>query len=231
MGASSGGNNAALDRALSVRLAQDHLVAHGDRAGRAVSKASLDADLLNPREVESLITACSSRAPTGIRNRALIAIAWRSGLRIGEVLALQTKDIDLASGKLTVQHGKGDKRRVVGMDPGTAALVERWLSVRRQRGLRASAPAFCTLAGGQVDQSYIRHLLPRLARKAGVAKRVHAHALRHAYAVELEREGASVSAIRDLLGHSSLAVTDGYLRRLGATEAIAFSQNRTWRMD
>jgi site-specific recombinase XerD len=80
-----------------------------------------------------------------------------------------------------------------------------------------------------IEQSYVRHLLPRLARKAGVEKRVHAHGLRHAYAVELEREGATVSTIRDLLGHSSLAVTDRYLRRIGASEAVEFARQREWR--
>jgi site-specific recombinase XerD len=190
--------------------------------------ARLEADLLTAPEIEALIRMCSNRAPTGIRNRALIGLAWRSGLRIGEVLALRPKDIDVDSGTLVVQHGKGDKRRVVGLDAGTAALIARWLDLRRQRGVNGRAPAFCTLDGREVDQSYVRHLLPRLAGKAGIDKRVHAHALRHAYAVELEREGATVSTIRDLLGHSSAAVTDRYLRRLGAGEAVEFARQRVW---
>lgn len=188
----------------------------------------LDADLLTPREVEALLRACSNRAPTGIRNRALIAVLWRSGLRLGEALALKTKDIDLDAGTLIVQHGKGDKRRVVGLDAGTAALLARWLQTRSNRGINGRAPVFCTLTGDALDQSYVRHLLPRIAGRAGIEKRVHAHGLRHAFAVELEREGATVSAIRDLLGHSSAAVTDRYLRRLGAGEAVSFSRSRTW---
>ena len=54
---------------------------------------------------------------------------------------------------------------------------------------------FTTLRGGVVDQSYVRHLLPRLATKAGIEKRVHAHGLRHAFACELEREGATVTML------------------------------------
>jgi integrase/recombinase XerC len=188
----------------------------------------LDADLLTAGEIERILRACSNRAPTGIRNRALIAIAWRSGLRIGEVLALRSKDIDLETGTIVVQHGKGDKRRVVGLDAGTAALLGRWLDVRQKCGANSSAPVFCTLGGGQIDSSYVRHLLPRLAGRAGIEKRVHAHALRHAYAVELEREGAPLSTIRDLLGHSSASVTDRYLRRLGAGEVVEFARSREW---
>jgi site-specific recombinase XerD len=158
----------------------------------------------------------------------MIALAWRSGLRIGEVLALAVKDVDLDMGTAVVQHGKGDKRRVVGLDVGTAALIDRWLKVRRKRGIAARSPLICTLRGETIDQSYVRHLLPRLAGRAGIAKRVHAHALRHSFAVELEREGAPLSAIRDLLGHSSAAVTDRYLRRLGAGDAVAFAREREW---
>jgi site-specific recombinase XerD len=188
----------------------------------------LEADVLTQSEIERLLRRCSARAPTGIRNRALIALAWRSGLRIGEILSLHEKDVDLEQGLVIVQHGKGDKRRVVGLDAGAAALLSRWLDARRKLRVPRSSPVFCTLRGRELDQSYVRHLLPRLARRAGIEKRVHAHALRHTYAIELEREGAHLSAIRDLLGHSSAAVTDRYLRRLGTGEAIEFARNRTW---
>lgn len=194
-----------------------------DKSGRR-----LDTDLLTTPEIESLMKACSPRAATGIRNRALIALAWRSGLRIGEILALRMKDVDLDAGTVTVQHGKGDKRRVVGIETGTAALIREWLSVRKSRGISPTAPMFSTLAGREIDQSYVRHLLPRLARRAGVEKRVHAHGLRHACAVQLEREGAPLSMIRDVLGHSTAAVTDTYLRRLGASEAVKFARARQW---
>jgi site-specific recombinase XerD len=193
-----------------------------------VSVKRLDADLLTSHEIDALIKACSNRAPTGIRNRAMIAFTWRSGLRIGEVLALQPKDLDLENCVVTVRHGKGDKLRRVGLDPGTIALLQRWLEARRKRGINGRAPVFCTLLGDEIDQSYVRHLLPRLARKTGIDKRTHVHGLRHAYAIELEREGATVSTIRDLLGHSSLATTDRYLRRLGAGEAVQFARTRTW---
>jgi site-specific recombinase XerD len=158
----------------------------------------------------------------------MIALTWRSGLRIGEVLALALKDLDLQAGTLIVQSGKGGKRRVVGIDSGTTALLEKWLDVRRKRGINGRAPVFCTLRGSRIEQSYIRHLLPRLAFRAGIDKRVHPHGLRHAYAIELKREGATVSTIRDLLGHSSLAVTDRYLRRIGAGEAVEFARRRRW---
>lgn len=75
------------------------------------------AELLTTDEIRALIRACSARAPTGIRNRALIAVLYRGGLRISEALALYPKDLDQGAGTVTVLHGKGDQRRTAGMDP------------------------------------------------------------------------------------------------------------------
>jgi len=124
-------------------------------------------------------------------------VLWRSGLRISEALALELRDIDLDVGTLRVRHGKGDKSRTVGVDEQTAALLARWLERRKKIGAGARAPVFCTLDGSRIDTSYVRHLLPRLAAKAGVERRVHAHGLRHTYAAELARGGTAINVIRD----------------------------------
>ena len=191
---------------------------------------TLDADLLSGAEVELLMRCCSRRAPTGVRNRALIATLWRCGLRLGEALALAPKDFDPDQGTLVVQRGKGGKRRVVGVDAGTAALVGRWLDVRRMRGI-SGRTLFCSLRGRPMDQSYVRHMLPRLARKAGVERRVHAHGLRHAFAVDLVRSGAPLYVVRDALGHTSIATTQVYLSRVGAHEAVDAMRRREWDPD
>ena len=187
----------------------------------------LDAALLTGAEIELLMRCCSRRAPTGVRNRALIAVLWRCGLRIGEALALKVKDFDPDAGTLVVQHGKGDRRRVVGVDAGTVALVGRWLEQRRRRGI-AGGPLFCTLAGRPMDQSYVRHALPRLGRRAGIERRVHAHGLRHAFAVDMVRSGAPLYVVRDALGHASVATTQVYLSRVGAHEAVDAMRKREW---
>ncbi len=185
-------------------------------------------EVLTEPEAIALIKACSSRAPTGVRNRALIAVLWRSGLRISETLALELRDIDLEAGTLRVRHGKGDKSRTVGVDEQTSALLARWVDRRRKLSPGARAPVFCTLAGGRVDTSYVRHLLPRLAAKAGLDRRVHAHGLRHTYASELARERTPINVIRDALGHTSLAVTDRYLRDVAPMHVIDTIRARRW---
>ena len=72
---------------------------------------------LTPAEVHALIAACSPKAPTGIRNRALLTLLYRSGLRISEALALRPSDVDLDKHTLRILHGKGNKATTRGFHP------------------------------------------------------------------------------------------------------------------
>ena len=184
------------------------------------------AEILTPDEVRALVKACSSRAPTGVRNRALLVLLYRGGLRVSEALGLHPKDVDRAAGTVAVLRGKGGKRRTIGLDPGAFAFLERWLDVRAKRGINGRAPIFSTLARKPLASAYVRALLPRLGRKAGLEKRVHAHGLRHSHAFELSMEGVPMPVIQAQLGHASLAVTSRYLAHIAPAELVQAMQRR-----
>lgn len=189
---------------------------------------SFPPEILTPDEVKALISACSNRAPTGIRNRALITVMYRGGLRLGEALAVSPKDIDAEQGTVTVLRGKGGRRRTVGLDPGAMAMVLLWVEKRGDFNVGPKRPLFCTLTGGKLHQSYVRTLLPRLASRAGIEKRVHPHGLRHTLAYELMMEGIPVPLIQRQLGHASLATTDRYLQSIAPAEVIEAMRQRQW---
>lgn len=183
------------------------------------------AELLEPQEVAALLRACG-RSKTGRRNQALIALLAGAGLRISEALALEPRDISFAQHRITVRRGKGQNRRVVTLDAMTAALIESWLQIRPED----ARTLITTLEGEPVKPSYVRAMLPRLARKGGIAKRVHAHGLRHIYAVSLDRDRIPLAQIQLLLGHGSPVTTAIYLSRLrGVDPAVAERlQERAW---
>jgi len=178
--------------------------------------------------VKALLRACSKRAATGVRNRALIVVMYRAGLRVGEALALLPKDLDPANGTLRILHGKGDRHRVVGLDAGAWAILQNWLDRRAAAGINGRARVFCTLAGKPIKSAYVRALLPRLARKAGIDKRCHAHGLRHTHAYELAGEGTPLPIIQAQLGHQNAATTDRYLRHLHPAAVVKAMQSRAW---
>ena len=126
-----------------------------------------------------------------------------------------------------VENGKGDKSRSVVLNESAMAYIERWKAKRKALGIKRG-PLFCTSTGKAVLPSYVRALLPRLARRAGIEKRVHAHGLRHTHAAELAHEGKPVNLIQQQLGHANLAVTSRYLDHIAPRERIEAMKRRDW---
>lgn len=186
------------------------------------------AEPLTPVEVSRLFGVCSRRSSTGLRNRALIALLYRGGLRCQEALDVYPKDLDVDAGVLRVLEGKGKKPRTIGLDAGTLDILAAWMLARGKLGHNGRQPLICTLDGKPLASAYVRSLLPRLAKKAGIEKRVHAHGMRHTYASELRAEGVEVGLISKLLGHSSIVTTARYLDHVNPQAAIDAAKNRKW---
>jgi len=189
----------------------------------------LPPEIYTKAEINALLSQCSRRAPTGIRNRALIVVLWRAGLRVSEALSLALKDIDVSAGTIRVLHGKRDKDRTVGIDEQALSVVSAWFDVRKDRGISRSAPLFCTLDGKALHSAYVRGLLTRLGKRAKLEKRIHAHGLRHTHSYELHfEEGISVKVIQEQLGHSRLDTTATYLNHISPRERIEIIKKRCW---
>jgi site-specific recombinase XerD len=178
---------------------------------------------LTPQEVAAMLNLCSLRAPTGVRNRAMLTLLYRSGLRISELLALRPADINLGKHSIRLLDTKTGQAQTRGYHPSADDSLARWLDLHKTIGIRGGT-LFCTLDGSPVSDDYVRVLLRRLARKAGIEKRVHPHGLRHTFAVELEHAGTPVTTISKLLGHSNVAVTARYLDHLTNGQAVTALQ-------
>lgn len=187
--------------------------------------------VLTAEEVGALMRAASPTSSTGLRTRALVAILYRAGLRITEALTLTPADLDTAGAQLRV-HGKGDRWRVVGLDLGAVAIIERWTDRRAELDIPRGAPLICTIQGptrgGRVGAAHVRRQIAALARRAGIERRVHPHGLRHTMAHELAMEGHPMPIIRDQLGHRSLDTTYTYLRAIAPADVVRTMKGRTW---
>jgi site-specific recombinase XerD len=179
------------------------------------------ADPPRVEEIVAVMRAAGSGA-SGDRMRALSVVLWRAGRRIGEALALVESDLEPTRGALLVRHGKGDKRRVSGMDDWAWAQVAPWLALRRAFPV---GPLFCLISGPTAgrpwSQSAVRSDFRRLGRQAGVRRRFAPHQLRHAHAVEMAREGAPLNIIQRQLGHANLGITSIYLQGIDSGEIVA----------
>lgn len=208
------------------------LAGHGKGIRPKNYGARFPADPPTAEEILRILDACGDDT-TGVRNRALLTVLWRSGLRISEALALRPHHINFDARTVVVMAGKGGRRRTSGIDAGALAEVSRWLWLRGRLPIdQIRAPLFCTVqrpgVGGTVNSAYVRSRLHELAAIARVPRRVAPHQLRHAHAVELAREKTPVRLIQLQLGHSSLATTATYLSSISADDVVEVIAAREW---
>ena len=177
----------------------------------------------DPPTVEEIIAVmrAAGDGPNGQRLRGLIVILWRAGLRIQEALSLGEADLDQRRGSLLVRHGKGGRRREVGMDAWGWQQLQPWLDTRVELPI---GPLFCIITGATRGRHWAnaaaRAHLRRTAARAGVRRRFAPHQLRHAHAVEMAREGVPLVVIQRQLGHSNLGITSIYLQGIDNAEII-----------
>lgn len=177
-------------------------------------------ELLTEAEVQRLLGAASERAATGVRNRALVALLYCSGVRLAEALALRTDELDLDASSLPVH---GARQRSARLFPAARPYLEAWLALRARKGL-PGRHLFATLEGEPLEPAYVRAMLARLARRAGLGKRVHAHLLRHSHAARLAAEGVGPTALAEHLGHAAGRGARRALARFGVTLAPVAKQ-------
>ena len=168
-------------------------------------------------QIRAVLDAIPSKSNTGIRLRALVAVCFGAGLRLGEALNLRPGDVRGA--QIHVRDGKGHKDRLVAIDPASRALLDVWLERRASLGLDGRAPIFCgfgTRLGQVWDPREVRRALARAGALVGL-ERLHPHSLRHSHAVRAASAG-DVRIAQKQLGHASLTTTTRYLDHLDATD-------------
>lgn len=181
---------------------------------------------LTRAEMIALLDAPNVKAPTGLRNRCMLEVMYRAGLRVGEVIALTHRDVDLEGGILRVWDSKtGDRTAYIERTNVEALMVLReWRAVRRT--LPKSDWFFCTLVGDQILVRYVQQMIKRMARRAKIETRVHPHMLRHSFATELLDEGVNIRRVQMALGHKNLSTTERYTHVLDADLAEAIQKRR-----
>lgn len=168
---------------------------------------------LGSDDIARLVRRASGRGHTGSRNRALVSAFVGAGLGVAEALALVEDDLDPVADTVTVT---GTRVRKVSVPTSVMESLQAWAVVRRGLGI-AEGPLFCTRDGLPLEASYVRRLIARLGREAGIEGVVNARTLRESYAAARLASGASVDDLQAELGHASAASTQRFVRQLGVT--------------
>lgn len=174
-------------------------------AGRNVDQSDL---------VSLLVSCRADQTPAGVRDAAVIGLAYLSGTRRAELVAIHLADVDTEPAAIRVV-GKGGKQRLVPLSPTGGPLLSAWMALRGD----SPGPLFCPIdrtgnlhLGRTLTGEAIRQILARRTHAAGVAI-ISPHDLRRTYAGDLLDAGADLPAVQQLMGHASPSTTSRYDRR------------------
>ena len=167
--------------------------------------------VLTERDVEALLNAPDLDDPLGLRDRAMLELLYACGLRVSELVALETYHLNLRQGVIRLV-GKGNKERLVPMGEVAITWLERYVKEARGQLLKSpsSQVVFPSLRGTTMTRQTFWHRVKRYVGEAGISANVSPHTLRHAFATHLLNHGADLRVVQLLLGHSDLSTTQIY---------------------
>ncbi len=157
---------------------------------------------ISEAEMKALIST-AERKPEVL---AIILTLGYSGLRVGELCALDVEDVDFSDGVINVRSGKGDKGRIALIEDRTVAALKDYLDARKA----VTGPLFLSSHRQRINERTVQRIIKRHAASAGITKHVTPHVLRHTFATTLLKQGADIRIIQQLLGHASVATTQIY---------------------
>ena len=166
---------------------------------------------LSPKEMRAVLRAPNLATYTGLRDRAILETFYSTGIRHMELLRLRVCDVDLDRGYVTVLQGKGKEDRVVPIGKVATHFIREYLTKARPHMLRVAdtpeARLFLSINGTPLAQQSLYGAIHRVAKIAGLEKRLFPHGIRHTCATVMLRGRADIRYIQQLLGHESLSST------------------------
>jgi integrase/recombinase XerC len=172
----------------------------------------------SPKSISEKSSSEGSREK-GLRDRAILELLYSSGLRVSELVGLNSNQLDLDLGIVRVM-GKGRKERIVPVGVKAIEVLKAYLEERgmlkglrpggRASGPEGDEPIFVNSLGGRLTARSVGRLVKKYTRHSGIFRKVSPHSLRHTFATHLLDAGADIREIQEMLGHSSLSTTQRY---------------------
>jgi integrase/recombinase XerD len=167
---------------------------------------------LTEADVEKLLKAPDTNVPLGLRDRAMLEVLYASGLRVSELVSLNSAQLSLSMGIIRVM-GKGSKERLTPLGEEALEWVSRYVTDGRRQLLPVgslSSALFITSRGSAMTRQAFWYLIKRYAHLAGIGTPLSPHTLRHAFATHLLNHGADLRVVQLLLGHADISTTQIY---------------------
>jgi integrase/recombinase XerC len=166
---------------------------------------------LSVEQAQQLLEAPAAQTPALVRDRAMFELLYSSGLRLGELVALDLDDgrLDLRQGEVTVT-GKGARTRTVPVGGRAREALRDWLKARALIARPAERALFVGARGARIAPGTVETRLRAWAKRQGLGAAVHPHMLRHSFASHVLESSQDLRAVQEMLGHASISTTQVY---------------------
>lgn len=167
-------------------------------------------DILTGSEVEQLFAQPACLDFKGCRDKAMLELLYATGIRVSELIALNSGDIDLQLGLLVCRSQ--EKQRVIPIYPEAVETVSRYLEKvgKTRKAEKGDGALFINISGKRLSRQGFWKIVKGYAVQAGIQKRITPHTLRHSFAAHLLENGADLKSIQKMLGHSDISSTQIY---------------------
>jgi integrase/recombinase XerD len=176
-------------------------------------------EVLQESEVEALLQQPSPQDAMGARDGAILELLYATGMRVSELCNLGLHDVHDAFVKV---RGKGKKERLIPVGHKAMQAIDHYLTHFRGEVREDNGPLFVSLRGKRISRITVWKQVKEYAAKAGIAKTISPHTLRHSFATHLLERGADLRLIQDMLGHEDIGTTDRYTHVSGGRLREAF---------
>lgn len=162
-------------------------------------------------QVSHMLDQLDGQEEKVLRDRAILETLYSSGIRVGELVGLNLKDVDASQGLLRVT-GKGDKERLVPIGRVALQAINRYLAHTKRDALlgKANGPLFLGRNNQRITVRRVQQIVKEHAKRIGISKEVSPHTFRHTFATHLLEGGADLRSVQEMLGHVSVSTTQIY---------------------
>ena len=198
-------------RGFFTYLMRDHGLTDNPCAGlRAPKSPKTLPQALSPDEAARMVDLPADTVEA-IRDKAMFELFYSSGLRLAELVSLESKAMqdDLNAGEVRVT-GKGSKTRVVPLGSHAIAALRAWVAIRDRLANTDETALFVGARGGRMSPRVVQLRMKRWGIQQGINSNVHPHMLRHSFATHVLQSSGDLRAVQEMLGHASISTTQVY---------------------
>lgn len=168
-------------------------------------------ETLTIKEVDLLLSQPDTREVTGIRDKSMLEVLYATGIRVSEIISLNTMDLNIENGYIRCR-GKGNKERIIPLGKVAIKNTRDYLENSRHKLVKNDSEdsLYVNHHGNRLTRQGFWKIIKKYSKQANISRKITPHTLRHSFATHLLENGADLRSVQEMLGHADISTTQIY---------------------